>query len=595
MQFTRRKFLRTSAVAGLGTVVAGHRFTLNPEQANAMTELPSHLPPLDSGIGSLVLPDENVHMGTGPSPALRPGSTSGTLRFVPYLVQSGRGPHLLDWAYATDMEWDSFKSDIAVTSDGVHISDSAGRKRFGINVRWNVEGFGYLFLTADNGGLGYELPPAGKTEVLNLNFELAASRVARNRRRLVLHKTSGWTPSRACEAMVAVAEGYLDDASRARSDGTRCGVLAQTSLLYALRASEMIELEKAEFDIARRGVRSDFFVGCDARGYFQMDVELFLSLFPQLFNYATITHYLISGVFEDFEPEEGKLQFDLRDALFRQLRSRNITVEGRPLWWSYKTVTPDWLRKKSYDEVRKYVERHVRTVVSHYGDGMYAWEVVNEFHDWANECRLTRDQIIEVTRLACDVARDTAPRVKRLINNCAPFAEYVQLGKMTELEAFYPQRTPFQFVKELKEAGVDFDITGIQMYFPYRDLADTCILIEKFESIGKPIQLTEVGASAGPTDESVKSGRLQISYEPYVWHRPWDEELQADWAEGLYTYAYSRNMIEAANWYDFVDPFSWIPGGGLIRSPKGERKASWDRLIKMKERWAHLSKAKEKR
>ena len=559
-----------------------------------MTDLPSHLPPLDGGIGSLVVPDENVRM-QGSAPARpRRSPSAGTLRFTPYLVQSGRGPHLLDWAYATDTEWDSFKSDIEVTKDGVAISDTGGRSRFGINVRWNVEGFGYLFVTADNGGAGYELPPSGATVVLNLNFELAASRVARNRRRIALHEKSGWQPSRECAAFADLSEGYLADARNAKDDGWKCGRHAQMSLLYAMRASEMIELEKAEFDIARRGTRSDFFVGCDARAYFEMDVEMFLSRFPELFDYATITHYLISGVFEDFEAEEGKLQFDLRDALFRQLKARNITVEGRPLWWSYKTVTPDWLRKKTYDEVRAYVERHVRAVVSHYGDGMYAWEVVNEFHDWANECRLTRDQIIEVTRLACEVARDTAPRVKRLINNCAPFAEYVQLGKMTELEAFYPQRTPFQFVKELKDAGVDFDITGIQMYFPYRDLADTFMLIEKFESLGKPIQLTEVGASSGPTDESVKNGKLQISEEPYVWHRPWDEELQADWAEGVYTFAYSRSLVEAANWYDFVDPFHWIPNGGLLRSPKGERKAAWDRLLRLKKRWGGLAGGKGK-
>jgi GH35 family endo-1,4-beta-xylanase len=224
-------------------------------------------------------------------------------------------------------------------------------------------------------------------------------------------------------------------------------------------------------------------------------------------------------------------------------------------------------------------------VVSHYGDGMYAWEVVNEFHDWANECRLTPDQIIEVTRLACDVAKETNPRVHRLINNCAPFAEYVQLRKMTDLDAIAPQRTPYQFLRQLADAGVDFTITGIQMYFPYRDLADTIVLIEKFEDLGRPIQLTEVGASAGPSEESIRSGRLPLSNDPYVWHRPWDEELQADWMEGLYTLAYSRPSIEAINWYDFVDPHSWIPNGGFLRSPKGEKRAVVDRFLNMRAAW----------
>ncbi len=509
---------------------------------------------------------------------------TGQLLFKPYFVQSGRGPHLLDWAYATDPDWDSFHSDIAATREGVKIADTEGREKFGINVRWNVEGFGYIFITADNAGEWYRLPESGIT-TYNLNYELARSRVARNRARMRIHSAAGWKPSRETEGYITLSEELLSDASKFRQDGQKCRELAQKSLLYAMWAGEMMEMEQARQTIRKRGYRPGFYTGCDARGYYQMDVEIFLERFFELFNYATITHYLVSGVFEDFEPEEGKTQFDLRDALFRQLKNRNIVVEGRPLWWSYKTTTPEWLRKKTYDQVRKYVEKHVRNVVGHYGEGMYAWEVVNEFHDWANECRLTPDQIVEVTRLACEVARDTAPGVKRLINNCAPFAEYVQLKKMTELDAPYPQRTPYQFLKQLAEAGVPFDITGIQMYFPYRDLADTIVLIEKFERIGKTIQLTEVGASSGPSEESIKSGKLKIDQEPYVWHRPWDEELQADWMEGLYTLAYSRPAIEAVNWYDFVDPHSWIPNGGFLRSPKGEKRAVVDRLLKMREDW----------
>jgi endo-1,4-beta-xylanase len=514
---------------------------------------------------------------------------NGELLFRPEYVQVGRGPHLLDWAYASDTNGDAFHSNITSTREGVSISDTEGHPRFGIDVRWNIEGFGYIYCTADNAGEFYQLPASG-SKTLNLNHELARSRVTRNRKRIARHTGKGWTPSRELTGYQQLAEQLLEDATKAQSDSTRCGQLAQRSLWYAMWAGEMIELEKAKHDVLRQGRRSDFFVGCDARGYFQMDVELFLDRFPPLFDYATITHYLIAGVFEDFEPVEGELAFDLRTALLRQLRKRNITVEGRPLWWSYKTTTPDWLRKKSYDEVRKYVEKHVRAVVSHYGDELYAWEVVNEFHDWANECQLNPDQIVEVTRLACDVARDTNPKVKRLINNCCPFAEYVQLKKWTEIDAKYPQRTPFQFVKQLAEAGVDFDLTGIQMYFPYRDLADTFLLIEKFESIGRRIQLTEVGASSGPSDDSVKSGKLPITFEPYPWHRPWDEELQADWMEGMYTFAYSRPLVEAINWYDFVDPYSWIPNGGFLRSPKGEPKAVVDRLMKLKSEWASLPK-----
>jgi len=520
----------------------------------------------------------------------RPSTEQGGLIFQPHFVQKGVGPHLLDWAYASDKNWDAFHSNITSSNEGVKISDTEGIKKFGIDVRWNVEGFGYIYVTADNGGEFYQLPGNGKTIVLNLNFELAKSRVWRNRKRLQKLQQNGWKPSQEVNGLIAISESYYQDAVKKQADGFTCGKLSQTALLYAMWAGEKMELEKAEFEIQKNGYRSNFFIGCDARSYFQMDTDLFLERFTAVFNYATITHYLISGYFQDFEPQEGNKQFALRTALFNELRKLNIIVEGRPLFWFYRTTTPDWLRNKSFDQILKYVEDHTRQVVGHYGDGMYAWEVVNEFHDWANEIEVMPEQTVEITKLACDVAKATNPKVHRLINNCCPYAEYVQLKKWGELDAKYRQRTPHQFMQDLIEANVDFTITGQQMYFPYRDLQDTILLIERLEQFGRPVQLTEVGVSSGPNRDSVMSDRLGFPTEPYIWHRYWDEELQADWLEGLYTLAYSKPWIEAVNWYDFVDPYSFIKNGGLLRSPQGEKKAAYERLVKLQANWKALPK-----
>lgn len=540
-----------------------------------------------TGIGSAL-----AIRGGSPAPIVLTGrktarsNAKGDLQFRSYLSQQEQGHQVPPGCYATDRDWQAFYSDITADENVVRISNTGGRTKFGINVRWNVEPFGTLYLTADRGGEFYELPAAGKSATLNLAFELAESRVVRNRSRADVFRQQGWKPSGEAQSFTDLSETYLEDARKASASSDKCAELSQKSLLYALWASEKMELEKAGLAIRRTGYRPQFFFGCDARAYFQMNVQLFLSQFTEIFNYATITHYLVGGgLIDTFEAVRGHERFTLRTALFDDLRARNITVEGRPLFYFYPTTTPKWLKNMSYKELLKFVVTHTRHLVSHYGDGMYAWEIVNELHDWANECQLNHEQTIEVTRLACEVARETNPKVLRLINNCCLFGNYVQTRKWVDLDAKYPQRTPFQFVQQLIDAGVDFNILGVQVYFPDRDLADISLIIEKFGNLGKPVYITEAGVTSGPTRRSVELGTLGLPSESYAWHRPWDESLQAQWVEDLYTLAYSKPFVHAISWYDFVDPYSWIPDGGLLASPDGTKKQAFHRLARLQKQW----------
>jgi len=103
------------------------------------------------------------------------------------------------------------------------------------------------------------------------------------------------------------------------------------------------------------------------------------------------------------------------------LEKYKIQVAGRPLFWTHKWVTPDWLKNKTFPQLLNYLEKHIRTVVGHYGNRIKVWEVVNELHDWANELFLNHEQTIELTKFACDIVRDVNPNLKILINNCSPF------------------------------------------------------------------------------------------------------------------------------------------------------------------------------
>jgi len=512
---------------------------------------------------------------------------SGKLIFKPHFVQKGNGPHIDKLVYLSEENGDAFHSDVSLSKEGIVISDTEGIRKFSLNVRWNLEGFGYIYCFADNGGEYYELPPAGD-KTLNLNFELADSRVKFNQRRLGKLEDGDWYPSKEARALKDLSEELLNNAKHVMNNEEKCAILSQVSLKYSMYVSDFIELEKARFDVSRNGRRKNFFFGCDARGYFQMERSLFIDKFKKLFNYATVTHYLKGDVI-DFEAEEGKKQYEMRDEIVSKLRENNITVEGRPLFWIHEWVTPDWLRRKKYPELLKWLEKHTAEVVSHYKDQIEVWEVVNELHDWANELRLTREQTIEVTRLACEVARSVNPGVKLLINNCCPFGEYVHLRKMGNINAATTQRTPHQFIKDLTDNDVDFDIIGVQLYFVFRSAADAINNTERFLQFGKEVHLSEVGApSFGLRREFVDPDPGDYSMYPYEWHRHWDEELQADWLEYNFTHAYSKSQITAANWYDFVDPHVFLKKGGLLRSPEGEEKAAVGRLLSLKEKWNKL-------
>lgn len=508
--------------------------------------------------------------------------TNEELIFRPY-------PHPLmptmPLVYATDENDDPFKSSIQIRQDGIVAPADLGNRRFAVNTRWYVEGFGYVWLGADNGGAYYSRDDFGNGRNFNLNYEFARSRVNRNKKVLARYQKDGTVFSSEIKHLSALAEELLNDAAKKLNDGERCAKLSDKALHYALWTGEKIELEKAKRDIEKMARRDRVYFGCESRQYIWAKHEEFTKRFVELFNYATVTHYVWDTWYELFEPREGYYNWGVKDDIVNWLLENGIHIEGRPLFWFHPSVTPDWLKNKNFDELKKYVEKHTHDLVSHYGDKVLEWEVVNEYHDWANIHNHTPEQITEIVRLACDKTKEANPKVVRILNNCCPFAEYVARGRMARMDAARPLRSPRQFVKDLIDANVEFDVLGIQIYFPQRDLSDIVRLLERLAVFGKPIYITEIGASSNLTQVNPDAGG--VVKEPYAWHRHWDEALQADWLEQVYTIYYSKPYIKAINWYDFSDFRPYIVNGGLVREDCST-KLSFQRLKNLLASWNRL-------
>jgi endo-1,4-beta-xylanase len=181
--------------------------------------------------------------------------------------------------------------------------------------------------------------------------------------------------------------------------------------------------------------------------------------------------------------------------------------------------------------------------------------------------------------------------VVRILNNCYPFGEYVARGRMGRTDATRPLRTVRKYLQDLLDAGVEFDVVGIQIYFPQRDLSDIARLLERLSQFKKPIYITEIGASSNLHAPNPSGARNQTEDEPYAWHREWDEDLQADWLEQVYTTYYSKPNIKAINWYDFSDFRPFIVNGGLVREDCSPKK-SFFRLKNLLASWNRLPKGK---
>lgn len=297
-----------------------------------------------------------------------------------------------------------------------------------------------------------------------------------------------------------------------------------------------------------------------------------------LFDYGTITHYVSDTWFPHFEPVEGDLRWGTKIEQYDWMRSRGMTVEARPVLWPHDWVTPEWLKRKDFEQLKDYARKHAAAMVTFRGDRVKHWEVANEMHDWANVHELTPAQITELIKIACDEIRRLQPDAHLIINNTTIFGEYAGM-RWDARDHDRPLRTPLMFIEDLIEAGVDFDTIGLQIYGYERDLSDLIRLIERFESFGKRLVISEVGSPAESKDG-----------EPAFQDKPWSEETQAVWAEQIFRVTGTRPMVKGVFWYDITDFRSFMPDSGVLHED-GTPKPVYHRLMALRKEWDDAAKA----
>src|SRR5690606_37622468 len=114
--------------------------------------------------------------------------------------------------YLADENIDPFKFPVEIKQEGIVIPSEIGDKKFSVNTRWFIEGFGWVVLSADNGGQLYTVNELPETQ--NLNFEFAKGRIVRNREVKSRYEKAGTKFSFEVNSYVDLADEFFNEGKK---------------------------------------------------------------------------------------------------------------------------------------------------------------------------------------------------------------------------------------------------------------------------------------------------------------------------------------------------------------------------------------------
>jgi GH35 family endo-1,4-beta-xylanase len=441
---------------------------------------------------------------------------------------------------------------------------------FGITLPLPVAGFGNVYVTADADGSGYR-PDELVGRTLDFVPAAASSRLAAVRRKAAeLAAEEGITVPPAVVDLLAAGAEHLHAARRGDP------AAAHRALAAGLHAGETLVVAAGTIRGERLGRRPGFRFGANAFGFGQ-GRSAYEEAFTRVFDLGTVPVYR-----RNTEAVHGRRDWKHLDRILTGLAARGIAAKGHPLVWLNKSGWPAWAAALDWDGIRDDTRRYIRETVSRYRDRIHLWDVINEGHDWANDPRLSPAQMVELTRLAAEETGAADPGAERVVNSCCTWSEYVNWGCCSSGDLGRTPVTVLGYLRSVLAAGVPFEVVGVQMYYPYRDLFEIDRHLDLFCALGKPVHITELGVPSADALRDRPNEDIALPVRP--WHGGgWDEATQADWLEGYYRICYGKPAITAISWWDFGEP-AWYPHGGLLR-PDHRPKPAYDRLAALIAGW----------
>ena len=362
--------------------------------------------------------------------------------------------------------------------DGIVSCSKRAAGPAGLAILWDVQGIGTILLET------VRLQERQKPYVLPV--ELARGRLTRITQKLEDWGLLDYEGTEEIAAQISDARELLIRAFQADTP-EEAAEAGDEALAVGVQASEALTQFHADMFLARRaqtgGLPRRVF-GCSVN--LDTPPEKVRQSVSKAFDFVTVPFS-----WRHIEPSEHMFKWKQLDAWVELLAADRIQMKGSALLSFNESHIPDWLYiwEHDFDTIRDLAFEHIRRVINRYGQYIQTWDVVSGIH--ANNCfTFTFEQLMELTRMAAAVAKQTAPRSTVVIDVTAPWGEYYARNQRTI--------PPLLYADMVIQSGVDFDAFGIQFRFGpavdgmfVRDMFQVSSLLDHFVKLSKPLHITE--------------------------------------------------------------------------------------------------------
>lgn len=417
-----------------------------------------------------------------------------------------------------------------------------------------VPGFGKLHFTAAAGGEGF-LP---KGQTIDVAYEVARDRLIAVKRLIRKSETDGLSISGEIHERLHAAERVFEQAARAEPGSPRQARLAIDSLALSAPASEraVVSIGRQKFEL-QGGLRDGQWVSVFAC-YSEREGERWYRAMAPAFN-AVVHNWhwqevmLPDGDGYSFRWPSGD---SVRHAAEMGKHARAVTG----MWLNR---LPPWHPELTFDNVCEIQVRFARALANRY-PAIDHFQIASELNgSWDKLRGLGPDKIVELVRAVSEATGEVRPGAVRSVNTNLIFSEDAAVN----FGADPPVVCGYEFYQMLNDARVPYEAVVLQVYHNNRDLFEIDRRIEQFAKLGKTIHIELAAFSSnrpkcpGNLHFPNGHGRQTIG----LWHRPWDEELQADWLEQMFLILMSKPSVIEFCWWDLADYEDvYFPWGGLL-------------------------------